>query len=355
MKTNDRMFYIDVLKALAIVMVVSLHSGLWHTDFISNQTFATYFQYFLRLIMEGVPIFLLVNGYLKLSKSFDFKKHMFKTLKLFIIYVAWSLILTILLSLINKNPMSINYLVNSLLLTDTGNSYTGILWFIRYLILIYLIFPIIKYIYDNNYKLFKYLFYILLIFVFGFNFIYMIIDLVNSIYFISILFNFKNFIGSFYLKIVDNIYLLYFMLGGIIYAEKNKFLNKRILIYGILSWIIAFVYGVLMSKINNTLYMNNYNYSQIMLMLTILGFVYISMKLNIKNKFIKEIITSISKNSMGIYLLHMIFISLINVFFPYDGYGLIIRALITIVVVMLSWLLSIIIKKIPGLNYLMNI
>lgn len=355
MKYNNRIIYIDVLKTLAIVMVVSLHSGLWHTDFISNYTFATYFQYFMRLVMEGVPIFLLVNGYLKLSKTFDFKKHITKTLKLFIIYVVWSFILTILLSIINKNSMSISSLINCFLLTDIGNSYTGILWFIRYLILIYLIFPIIKVLYDNDYNLFKYFFGILLIFTFGFNFIYMIIDLFNSKYSITILLNFKNFISSFNIKVVDNIYLLYFMLGGIIAAEKEDFFNKKYFIYGIFYWIIAFIYGVIMSKVTNTLYADNYNYSQIMLMYTILGFVYTSTKLNIKNKFIKRIIISVSENSMGIYLLHMIVISLINVVFPFSGYSLIIRALMTLVVVMLSLLLSIILRKIPGLNYLIKI
>lgn len=353
-KSYNRIFYLDLMKTLAIVMVVSLHSGLWHTNFISNLTFATYFQYFLRLIMEGVPIFLLVNGYLRLSKSFDLKKHLNKILKLFIIYMVWSFILTILLSLINIDSISIRYLIESVLLTDSAK-YTGVLWFIRYLILIYFIFPIIKYIYDNNYNLFKYLFIILVIFTFGFNFLYMIIDLINCKNTISILASFRVLINSFNIRIVDNIFLLYFMLGGIVYKEKNKICNSRTLILGIVCWFFAFAYGVVMSKINNSLYTNNYNYKEVMLMFTILGFLFIFMKLNIKNKYIKNAIISVSDNSMGIYLIHTIIIALLNLLFPFGEYGLLVRALTTLMVVILSWLLAIILRKIPLVNKLIKI
>lgn len=353
-KSYNRIFYLDLMKTLAIAMVVSLHSGLWHTNFIANSTFATYSQYFLRLIMEGVPIFILVNGYLKLSKPFNFKKHLDKILKLFIIYIVWSFILTILLSLINKDSISFKYLIESVMLTDSFK-YTGILWFVRYLILLYFIFPIIKYIYDNNYSLFKYLFIVLVVFTFGFNFLYLIIDLINYKNAISILASFRVFINSFSIRIVDNIYLLYFMLGGIVYNEKDKICNNKALILGVISWAFAFAYGVIMSKINNTLYTDNYNYGQMMLMFTILGFLFIFTKLNIKNKYIKNAIISVSDNSMGIYLIHTVIIALINLIFPFCEYGLLVRALSTLIIVILSWLLAIILRKIPLVNKLIKI
>ena len=41
---------IDLLKAIAIVMVISLHSKLFNTDFISSGKISIYIQYSIRLI-----------------------------------------------------------------------------------------------------------------------------------------------------------------------------------------------------------------------------------------------------------------------------------------------------------------
>lgn len=354
---NDkkRIKFLDYMKIVAIIMVISLHASLWNTNFITNNTFSTYFQYSLRLIMEGVPIFLLVNGYLKLSKKYDLKKHISKTTKLFIIYCIWVLILTIILSIINKNAITFSSVIELFLQSSSNNPYTGILWFLRYLILIYLFFPIIKYLFDNNYKLFKYLFIILIIFTFEFNAIYLIVDLINYKGNYQILILLKNFIDSFNIKVVDNIFLVYFMTGGIIYKEKDKYCNKKILIIGIISWIVAVVYGIVMSKLNNTLYPDNYNYSQVMLMFFILGLMYISTKIDIKNKNVNKLTSSISNNSMGIYLIHTIVITIINIFYPIINFNFITRLLITFAILIISWIISVIMRKIPMINKIIRI
>lgn len=335
---NDkkRIKFLDYMKIIAIIMVISLHASLWNTNFITNNTFSTYFQYSLRLVMEGVPIFLLVNGYLKLSKKYDLKKHISKTIKLFIIYCIWVLILTIILSIINKNTITFSSLIELFLQSSSNNPYTGILWFLRYLILIYIFFPIIKYLFDNNYELFKYLFIILIIFTFGFNILYLIIDLINYKGNYQILILLKSFIDSFNIKIVDNIFLIYFMFGGIFYKEKDKYCTKKTLLIGMISWIVAVVYGIVMSKLNNTLYPDNYNYSQIMLMFFVLGLTYISTKIEIKNKNINKLTSSISDNSMGIYLIHIIVITVINIFCPIIKFNFITRFLITFIILIIS-------------------
>ena len=74
---------IDLLKTIAIIMVIALHSQLFITDFIKDNKISTYIQYFIRILCEGVAIFILVNGFLLINKKqFDFKKHLLKTLKI---------------------------------------------------------------------------------------------------------------------------------------------------------------------------------------------------------------------------------------------------------------------------------
>ena len=64
---EKRLLNIDILKTIAILMVISLHSFLWNTNL--DGSISHYIQYSLRLIMEGVPIFVFVNGFLVLGKD----------------------------------------------------------------------------------------------------------------------------------------------------------------------------------------------------------------------------------------------------------------------------------------------
>ena len=120
---------IDLLKTIAIIMVIALHSQLFITDFIKDNKISTYF---IRILCEGVAIFILVNGFLLINKKqFDFKKHLLKTLKIFAILVIWSIILTISIQLIYKEPLKIIGIIKNIFITDINNKYTGVLWFLQ--------------------------------------------------------------------------------------------------------------------------------------------------------------------------------------------------------------------------------
>ncbi len=60
---KKRVFGIDIIKGVAILLVVSLHSGLWRTDFWPSNSFGRIIQYSFRLLAEGVPIFVMVHGF----------------------------------------------------------------------------------------------------------------------------------------------------------------------------------------------------------------------------------------------------------------------------------------------------
>ena len=79
---QKRMDNLDLMKTLGILMVLSLHVPLWDVDFIATPTVSRAVQYALRLVSEGVPVFVAVNGFLLLfayplmlivEKTFGFK------------------------------------------------------------------------------------------------------------------------------------------------------------------------------------------------------------------------------------------------------------------------------------------
>ena len=172
---------IDLLKTIAIIMVIALHSQLFITDFIKDNKISTYIQYFIRILCEGVAIFILVNGFLLINKKqFDFKKHLLKTLKIFAILVIWSIILTISIQLIYKEPLKIIGIIKNIFITDINNKYTGVLWFLQNLIALYLIYPVLKIVHDNNKKVYNYFFIILLIFTMFTNLLSLMSNLINT-------------------------------------------------------------------------------------------------------------------------------------------------------------------------------
>ena len=114
---------IDLLKTIAIVMVIALHSKLFRTDFITNENLSTYIQYAIRLICECVAIFIFVNGFLLIGKqNFDLYKHLKKTLKIFGVLIAWSFILTIVVKLIYREPIHLIQVIKNIF---KGNKVIG--------------------------------------------------------------------------------------------------------------------------------------------------------------------------------------------------------------------------------------
>lgn len=69
---------IDLLKFIAIFMVITLHVPLYFTDFINAKQFPNIIQYSFRLVSEGVYIFIFVNGFLLINKPFNLNKHIKK-------------------------------------------------------------------------------------------------------------------------------------------------------------------------------------------------------------------------------------------------------------------------------------
>ena len=75
---NKILIGLDYLKVLAILMVITLHVRLYRFDFIESGKLFNVVQYALRLITEGVPLFLITNGFLLFRKEHINYKDIYK-------------------------------------------------------------------------------------------------------------------------------------------------------------------------------------------------------------------------------------------------------------------------------------
>ena len=349
-KKTSRLFYIDLLKALAAFAVVTLHTGVWNTNFMASGSIGTYVQYFFRLVTEPVPVFMLVNGYLIMGKKFDLKKHLIKTLKIFAIFVVWAVILNVYGYFIFEKNMNLTGCLNTILRTQIGQRYSGVLWFLQDLILVYLAFPLFKLAYDCNFKIYRYILAVLLISNFGINIVCMILDCLKCQVNINMLTSAKSFIEHYRLNMANTMYLIYFLMGGYLTKHPEIVKSYKCIIAGIVGWIFAFVYGVAYSKASGNFLGPDYNYSQLPLMLFVLALFGILMRLRVNNRAVKAVVTNISTNSMGIYLIHIIAMCEVTRDINITDFNFISRLLIALAVFLISWAASALLRAIPYVN-----
>ena len=360
MNNKKRYDNIDLLKFIAIFMVITLHVPLYFTDFIKTQNIENFIQFSFRLISEGVLIFIFVNGFLIINKPFDLKKHIKKVIKVFFIMIFWGIINVIVFSLIRNETLSINKIIKETLNLKFTHLYSGHLWFLQNLISLYIFFPIIKIVHDSNKKVYNYLAITMIFFSVGINFLNSICQLICKL---SNIENLSAMILNNFNKInpyINNMFLCYFIIGGIVFEKKNLFENKKNVFYavmlGLISWIIAITFGYTMSKLNNKTYTENFNYNQIYLIITIIGLYALStLYINKNNNLLNRFITSVGKNTMGIYLIHCIILEILKKYINIWNASFFQRLVISFDVLIISWLISIMIMKIPKINKILKI
>ncbi len=89
-----RVFGYDLLKALAMFMVVFYHLQMLDFSFTPDVYYIPNFNKIIQLICAaGVPLFFMVNGALMIDKKMTLNKVVYKASKLFMIAIFWTLVL----------------------------------------------------------------------------------------------------------------------------------------------------------------------------------------------------------------------------------------------------------------------
>lgn len=300
---NGRNFSYDIIRTIAIVFVICIHSMAWIEDYAGDDTLTLFARAFYNSIIHiGVPLFVMLSGALLLCKeepiSVFYKKRMKRIL---IPFLLWSLVVHGLHYIIDGGSMT-EFVYSYFQLTLTKGVHT-IHWYIYLILGLYLITPILRHLFaDRNPQIAIYTAIIL-----------------STISIMSVIMPDMNLVGRF---ASDNLLsITYFILGYVIPTHFKDYKNLRaisifILILSVLLSIMLRFYAI---ESDNSLSVSTTITSVSLFALLS------SININVKNgclqssaitsmKKINSLMMSgvlfVSSVSYGIYLSHIIFISI---------------------------------------------
>lgn len=351
-KKSGRIAGLDLLKTIAIFMVICIHVPLTQTNFMETGRIGKCVQYAIRLAIECVPIFVFVNGFLLFGKrSFDIKAHVHKMVKMLVLLLIWCGIYVVLYACMWGEPITLHNIIKYTLTMEVGYLPTGLLWYLRNLLMLYILFPVLKFLYDEKQELFKYMFAVVAFFSVGLNFI----ELLTQLYYQFGTSENVQYIYTFivrYNPLTNTTLLFYFMAGGMAIKHVEQLKQIKVIVLGVIAWGLAFAYGFVMSKLSGVTYNEGFNYSTIFLFFIILALFSISLRYEDKGKWYKRLIQTIGANTLGIYLIHIFVINFVGIFIPNER--ILQRCSIVLLSFVLSVVLVVIIRKIPILKKLME-
>ena len=324
MKTKkERIFYYDVLRALAIIGVIICHLDHFFGP-LTNQMQIILQMAFHDIGRIGVPIFLMISGALLLNREYpslsDFLKRRFS--RIIFPFIFWIILI---LGQLYFHGYNNNFMWN----VFVGNS--SITWYFWTLIGIYLFIPVINS-FVKEYDL-KGVEYFLAIWFFT-----MILQTFNS-YPLWTSFDLNTFAG----------YIGYPLLGYWLANKKFNISDKKLCIIGFVTLIISLSVFVFLhySKIN--LIENIYQNIPIIFMgIGLFLFIMCLDRLNkfnrVKDNFIGKTIISLSMCSYGMYFSHVIVVKELSYHNPESN---LLFPLMFVLIVFLSWLLPYVLSKTP--------
>ncbi|MGN0533986.1 MAG: acyltransferase [Eubacterium sp.] len=345
-RASNRIYYLDALRVIACLAVVMIHSSSQYVakDFGSLNFWVANICDGLSRI--GVPLFVMISGAVMLDENYGYtaKKLINHIKKMVVFFVFWSGIYCIIFQIIDK---IINH--KAIRISDIMGSFVRghfHLWYVYLIIGLYLIVPLLRlWVKKENKKYVEYFIVLSVIFTF----------LVPQI--ISVCSNFTNILeplsvimeNKLYLEYVGG-YTTYFLLGWYIhnYDVKNK---NVIYILGIISLIVT-VFGTYALSVANGKSLPLYDYLYLNILLqAVTTFQFVKSRLiHIKrdNKFVNII----SKNSLGIYAIHIAVITALQKVTEMIGIdSAIIRIpLVFLLTFVISTLTTYILSKIPFLK-----
>ena len=324
---KKREYAFDILRVIAMIMVIIIHvSNVYSRSFgmISNSSFiiSLVFNTFSRM---SVPIFLMISGTLLLDRKFEKKKYFKRLLRFLILIIVWDIIYLIWEYLY----LGITY---DKLYKLIFEPYRAHLWFLYTIFILYTIQPLLRWILmkTNSYG----------------KIILLCLWLLFSSY------SLINYTIAQYFTIFS--YIGFFIIGKYLYDfSKNRDLRKynSLLILGIL---VLCSFSILLnyySSVKLNMFYNMYfAYRTPFIMYSSFAF-YVLIISNYRKDSVPKIITVFSDLSLGVYLIHGIFLDItVNIFNYYTIYSLVGIPFFTIIIFICSIISVFILKKIKILN-----
>lgn len=285
MKENKKFFGLDLVRAIAIMLVFAVHYFLGSSYYITEmQGAGMLILTALRSIAYTcVPLFMVLTGYLK-SKNKGFKQNYKSLLQIIVSYFIISLLLIIYIKYINRSDKDIIELFMGILSFEYS-------WYVEMYIGLFLLIPFLNILYngiDSQKK--KIILIITLLFLCSLP------PLINPIKLDNL---FLDIIPNWWIAIYP---ILYYFIGAYIREYGIRISKQKLLI---LSSIVIFLQSFLMYSYDKGAnfswrLFDGYNAFPTVILTTIFFLIFYDVKINIK--WFQKIINLISKLSLKMYL-----------------------------------------------------
>lgn len=328
-KTREYAF--DILRVISMIMVIIIHiANVYCRSFgmISTKS------YLISLIFNticrvSVPIFFMISGTLLLDREFNKSKYLKRVIKYLILIVVWDIIYLVW----EYFYLGITYDKLYMLIIDP---YRAHLWFLYTILVLYAIQPLLKLIMDKSNNVVKT---ILLT-------IWIILSLASMLNpYIAKLFTIFSYIG-------------YFIIGKYLYDFIKKYDLRKYSLTLIIIMIICYSISIWMnyslSISLNQFYNLFFAYRTPFIMISSFA-LYILIISNYQKDNLNKLFIGLSDLSLGVYLIHGIFLDITVKEFIYSSINSLIGIpIFTIIIFILSTLSIKLIKKIKFLNYFVS-
>lgn len=328
-KTREYAF--DILRVISMIMVIIIHiANVYCRSFgmISTKS------YLISLIFNticrvSVPIFFMISGTLLLDREFNKSKYLKRVIKYVILIVVWDIIYLVW----EYFYLGITYDKLYMLIIDP---YRAHLWFLYTILVLYAIQPLLKLIMDKSNNVVKT---ILLT-------IWIILSLASMLNpYIAKFFTIFSYIG-------------YFIIGKYLYDFIKKYDLRKYSLTLIIIMIICYSISIWMnyslSISLNQFYNLFFAYRTPFIMISSFA-LYILIISNYQKDNLNKLFIGLSDLSLGVYLIHGIFLDITVKEFIYSSINSLIGIpIFTIIIFILSTLSIKLIKKIKFLNYFVS-
>ena len=291
MQKKERIAWIDLLRVIGVIGVILIHvvSNTINTfGGLSNNSHIIYV--FIHYFCEfAVPLFVMISGMMFLSKKEITYKEMFKKylLKIILIILVIGTGMVLMEEIFINKDISINLIKKVFIRLITGDIWAH-MWYLYLVLGLYLITPVCLLI-TNNIKKHELEIFLIILFI-----ISIIIPSLNKLFDIKLAFNMLTISG----------YIFYYFYGYYLYHYD---INKKYKILNYILCLLAISWTIYRSiKINSLA--NVYSYTSIVPFILSSSIILLLKDKNIKKD---RIINLIALNSLGIYIIHQLFINII--------------------------------------------
>lgn len=348
-KKERRLIFPDVLRIIAAIGVIVIHV----TAVIIPQYGVKTIEWnianiFNSLFRWSVPVFFMISGmmFLNPEKEIEIQKFIKKyVVRIIICIIVWGYLYGILDAIVyNKEISAISFIIAFFNMLSGKAGYH--LWFLYTLLTIYLFVPILKKIVKNtDRKVLKYILFIWAVLGIGLNTINAILSSLP-----------QNILSGVACALPElMVYIGYFLLGYYlnvysIHKKKEKILN----IASMLSIVIMPIGNYIVSMLNDS-YQNPFS-GTTSIFTMIIGvniFLFLKNRKYKSNEERKKFISCIGQATFGVYLIHVAVLSVFKSLILRGGgsvYLLILIPIYAIFIFGISLLITVLMKKIPGVK-----